>query len=82
MFEASPVPIRGNRVLPYEITCPTRAAGSVADKTRTVPQLCHLIVSIDNESMALEEFILDLCEQSVTAALLVCQNYSANLGDR
>lgn len=36
-----------------------------------LPQLCHLIISIDNESMALEEFLLDLCEESVTAALLV-----------
>ncbi|KAF3770224.1 hypothetical protein M406DRAFT_87030 [Cryphonectria parasitica EP155] len=35
-----------------------------------LPQLCHLIVSINNESMALEEFILDLCEESVTGALL------------
>lgn len=36
-----------------------------------LPQLCHLIISVDNESMALEEFILDLCEESVNAALLV-----------
>ena len=36
-----------------------------------LPQLCHLIISVDNESMALEEFLLDLCEESVTAALLV-----------
>lgn len=36
-----------------------------------LPQLCHLIISINNESMALEEFLLDLCEESVTAALLV-----------
>ncbi|KAI9706742.1 MAG: Phosphatidylinositol 4-kinase pik1alpha (PI4-kinase)(PtdIns-4-kinase) [Bogoriella megaspora] len=34
-----------------------------------LPQLCHLLVSIDNESMALEEFIIDLCEESVNAAL-------------
>jgi hypothetical protein len=25
-----------------------------------LPQLCHLLISIDNESMALEEFIIDL----------------------
>ena len=37
-----------------------------------LPQLCHLIITVDNESMALEEFLLDLCEESVTAALLVC----------
>ncbi|KXJ97497.1 kinase-like domain-containing protein [Microdochium bolleyi] len=35
-----------------------------------LPQLCHLIISVDNESMALEEFLLDLCEESVSAALL------------
>ncbi|TLD05654.1 phosphatidylinositol 4-kinase pik1-like, partial [Venturia nashicola] len=29
-----------------------------------LPQLCHLLISIDNESMALEEFIIDLCEES------------------
>lgn len=28
-------------------------------------------MSVNNESMALEEFILDLCEESVNAALLV-----------
>jgi phosphatidylinositol 4-kinase B len=35
------------------------------------PRLCHLLVSVDNESMALEEFIIDLCEESVNGALLV-----------
>ncbi|KAK4932281.1 hypothetical protein LTR28_011424, partial [Elasticomyces elasticus] len=35
-----------------------------------LPQLCHLLVSANNESMALEEFIMDLCEESVNAALL------------
>lgn len=37
----------------------------------TLPQLCQLVVSVDNESMALEEFVLDLCEESVNASLLV-----------
>ena len=36
-----------------------------------LPQLCYLVISIDNESMALEEFIIDLCEESVNGALLV-----------
>lgn len=36
-----------------------------------LPQLCHLVVSLDNESMALEEFLIDLCEESVNGALLV-----------
>ena len=36
-----------------------------------LPQICHLLISLDNESMALEEFIIDLCEESVNAALLV-----------
>lgn len=36
-----------------------------------LPQLCHLVMSLDNESMALEEFLLDLCEESVNGALLV-----------
>jgi len=30
-----------------------------------------MLISVDNESMALEEFILDLCEESVNSALLV-----------
>lgn len=42
-----------------------------------LPQLCHLVISVDNESMALEEFLLDLCEESVTAALLV-RDYTSN----
>lgn len=36
-----------------------------------LPELCHLIISVNNESMALEEFLLDLCEESVSGALLV-----------
>lgn len=36
-----------------------------------LPQLCHLVISqANNDSMALEEFILDLCEESVNGALL------------
>ncbi|KAK1815443.1 Phosphatidylinositol 4-kinase pik1alpha (PI4-kinase)(PtdIns-4-kinase) [Friedmanniomyces endolithicus] len=35
-----------------------------------LPQLCHLLISIDNESMALEEFVIDLCEESVNGALV------------
>jgi hypothetical protein len=37
----------------------------------TLGRLCHLLISVDNESMALEEFIIDLCEESVNSALLV-----------
>ena len=37
-----------------------------------LPQLCHLVITVNNESVALEEFLLDLCEESVIAALLVC----------
>ena len=44
-----------------------------------LPQLCHLVISIDNESMALEEFLLDLCEESVTAALLVRNPHTRSL---
>ena len=45
-----------------------------------LPQLCHLLISIDNDSMALEEFIIDLCEESVNGALLVspCSTMSAS----
>lgn len=35
-------------------------------------QLSHLIILIDNETMALEEFLVYLCEESVNGALLVC----------
>ena len=46
-----------------------------------LPQLCHLLISIDNESMALEEFIIDLCEESVNGALLVsCKPKVLELG--
>lgn len=47
-----------------------------------LPQLCHLLVSSDNESMALEEFILDLCQESVSGALLVSICTSNILGAR
>ncbi|KAI5868074.1 phosphatidylinositol 3 [Durotheca rogersii] len=46
-----------------------------------LPQLCHLIMSVDNESMALEEFLLDLCEESVTAALLTFWLFQTYLHD-
>ncbi|KIW02033.1 uncharacterized protein PV09_06536 [Verruconis gallopava] len=46
-----------------------------------LPQLCHLVVSIDNESMALEEFILDLCEESVNSALLTFWLFQTYLHD-
>ncbi|KAL2270447.1 hypothetical protein VTJ83DRAFT_2631 [Remersonia thermophila] len=46
-----------------------------------LPQLCHLVISVDNESMALEEFLLDLCEESVTAALLTFWLFQTYLHD-
>ncbi|KAI8949946.1 phosphatidylinositol 3 [Xylaria longipes] len=46
-----------------------------------LPQLCHLIISVDNESMALEEFLLDLCEESVSAALLTFWLFQTYLRD-
>ncbi|KAI9733759.1 MAG: Phosphatidylinositol 4-kinase pik1alpha (PI4-kinase)(PtdIns-4-kinase) [Claussenomyces sp. TS43310] len=46
-----------------------------------LPQLCHLIISVDNESMALEEFILDLCEESVNGALLTFWLFQTYLHD-
>lgn len=46
-----------------------------------LPQLCHLIISVDNESMALEEFLLDLCEESVSAALLTFWLFQTYLHD-
>ncbi|KAI1330478.1 phosphatidylinositol 3 [Xylariaceae sp. FL0255] len=46
-----------------------------------LPQLCHLIISVDNESMALEEFLLDLCEESVGAALLTFWLFQTYLHD-
>ncbi|KAI0481233.1 phosphatidylinositol 3 [Xylariaceae sp. FL0804] len=46
-----------------------------------LPQLCHLIISVDNESVALEEFLLDLCEESVTAALLTFWLFQTYLRD-
>src|ERR1700709_2815986 len=46
-----------------------------------LPQLCHLAISIDNESMALEEFIIDLCEESVNGALLTFWLFQTHLHD-
>ncbi|KAI7317778.1 hypothetical protein KC315_g10299, partial [Hortaea werneckii] len=46
-----------------------------------LPQLCHLVISIDNESMALEEFLLDLCEESVNGALLTFWLFQTYLHD-
>ncbi|TKA66313.1 hypothetical protein B0A49_05912 [Cryomyces minteri] len=46
-----------------------------------LPQLCHLLISVDNESMALEEFILDLCEESVNGALLTFWLFQTYLHD-
>jgi len=69
MHKAPPVPLRGDRILPAAV------CSYPSLRPKLVPliqlRLCHLIVSIDNESMALEEFIIDLCEESVTGALRV-----------
>lgn len=46
-----------------------------------LPQLCHLVVSLNNDSMALEEFILDLCEESVNGALLTFWLFQGYLYD-
>ncbi|GAB7364295.1 hypothetical protein MBLNU230_g4840t1 [Neophaeotheca triangularis] len=46
-----------------------------------LPQLCHLIISIDNESMALEEFLIDLCEESANGALLTFWLFQTYLHD-
>ena len=55
----------------HYVLCQKLRQFSYAEIEFFLPQLCHLIISVDNESMALEEFILDLCEESVNAALLV-----------
>ncbi|KAI1003992.1 Phosphatidylinositol 4-kinase [Podosphaera aphanis] len=46
-----------------------------------LPQLCHLIISVNNESMALEEFVFDLCEDSVNATLLTFWLFQTYLHD-
>ncbi|KAI9843627.1 MAG: Phosphatidylinositol 4-kinase pik1alpha (PI4-kinase)(PtdIns-4-kinase) [Sclerophora amabilis] len=46
-----------------------------------LPQLCHLVISVENESMALEEFIIDLCEESVNGALLTFWLFQTYLHD-
>ncbi|KAK3700546.1 Phosphatidylinositol 4-kinase pik1alpha (PI4-kinase)(PtdIns-4-kinase) [Vermiconidia calcicola] len=46
-----------------------------------LPQLCHLLISLENESMALEEFIIDLCEESVNGALLTFWLFQTYLHD-
>ncbi|KAF2634448.1 phosphatidylinositol 4-kinase-like protein PIK1 [Massarina eburnea CBS 473.64] len=46
-----------------------------------LPQLCHLLISVDNESMALEEFIIDLCEEAVDGALLTFWLFQTHLHD-
>ncbi|KAF2751379.1 phosphatidylinositol 4-kinase-like protein PIK1 [Sporormia fimetaria CBS 119925] len=46
-----------------------------------LPQLCHLLISLDNDSMALEEFIIDLCDASVNGALLTFWLFQTYLQD-
>ncbi|KAG0636309.1 kinase-like domain-containing protein [Tuber brumale] len=47
-----------------------------------LPQLCHLLVSIeDTESVALEEFIFELCERSAHGALLIFWLFQTHLRD-
>lgn len=47
-----------------------------------LPQLCHLLVSIENtESVALEEFIFELCEKSAHGALLTFWLFQTHLHD-
>ncbi|KAI9658467.1 MAG: Phosphatidylinositol 4-kinase pik1alpha (PI4-kinase)(PtdIns-4-kinase) [Alyxoria varia] len=46
-----------------------------------LPQLCHLLVSVDHESMALEEFMIDLCQESVSGALITFWLFQTHLHD-
>lgn len=46
-----------------------------------LPELCHLLVSVDHESMGLEDFIVDLCQESVSGALLVNWYLQTHLHD-
>ncbi|RPB22256.1 hypothetical protein L211DRAFT_789123 [Terfezia boudieri ATCC MYA-4762] len=47
-----------------------------------LPQLCHLTISIENtESVALEDFIIELCEQSAHGALLTFWLFQTYLHD-
>ncbi|TGZ77118.1 hypothetical protein EX30DRAFT_356466 [Ascodesmis nigricans] len=47
-----------------------------------LPQLCHLLVSIEEtESVALEEFIFELCEKSAHGALLTFWLFQTHLHD-
>ena len=55
----------------HYVLCSKLRAFSYEEIEFFLPQLCHLAISIDNESMALEEFLIDLCEESVNGALLV-----------
>ena len=79
LLEAAHLCVRGARVLPAAVR-PRHASGARAapqQLTKTATRrLCHLLISIDNESMALEEFIIDLCEESVNGALLVGPNFA------
>jgi phosphatidylinositol 4-kinase len=38
-----------------------------------LPQICHIMLSRPNDSAALEEFVMDRCQQSNHMAILVIQ---------
>ncbi|KAK6543908.1 Phosphatidylinositol 4-kinase pik1alpha (PI4-kinase)(PtdIns-4-kinase) [Orbilia ellipsospora] len=47
-----------------------------------IPQLCHLLVSInDIESVALEEFVIELCEKNAHGALITFWLFQTHLHD-
>ncbi|KXS93604.1 hypothetical protein AC578_2999 [Pseudocercospora eumusae] len=65
----------------HYVLCSKLRAFSYEEIEFFLPQLCHLVISIDNESMALEEFIVDLCEESVNGALLTFWLFQTYLHD-
>ncbi|KAH7046541.1 phosphatidylinositol 4-kinase-like protein PIK1 [Macrophomina phaseolina] len=65
----------------HYVLCSKLRQFSYEDIEFFLPQLCHLLISVDNESMALEEFIIDLCEESVNAALLTFWLFQTYLHD-
>ncbi|KAM3417012.1 hypothetical protein BST61_g8595 [Cercospora zeina] len=65
----------------HYVLCSKLRAFSYEEIEFFLPQLCHLVISIDNESMALEEFLVDLCEESVNGALLTFWLFQTYLYD-
>ncbi|KAG5437271.1 hypothetical protein PCANB_001064 [Pneumocystis canis] len=70
-----------NNIGIHHYLCSKLKGFSAAEIEFFLPQLCHLVINMNTESVALEVFILDQCKNSSHIALMVFWLFQAHFSD-